>query len=203
VGTAGASFTSADAQALLTADDKMCWASANAQGGSYEAQIYNGASGGVPIAAYVAFDWTAPGTWIKHSGTAWGGVSGSMASPAEAALLVKWAGGFSTSGKPVSFRKWYHAVPVSSVGDTGQDVTSSSLTSLQTAAQSIVGVFGSKGLTLGSPSGRLAGTASVDPYYNNHQMSRGRKRKVVASAAKAQADYSAILGIINGANFGG
>lgn len=182
IGTLSSGLSATDAQALLTHDDAMCYGSLAAQGGTYECQLYDSASGGVPVAAYVAFDWTNPSAWLQHSHTGWTAPSGLMAEPAESALAVEWAGGLSKSGKPVVFRKWYHAVPQSGESAGVQDVPSASVTSLQVAAQAIVGVLGAKGLTMGSGTGRFAGTAHVDGYYGNHQMPRGRRRKALVKA---------------------
>jgi hypothetical protein len=99
----------------------------------------------------------------------------------------------------VYLRKWYHMVPSTTVAPASPDISPSVQALLTTAAMSITGVLGGKGLTLGSSSGRLAGsTVVVSPYYENHQMNRGRRRKISASSAKSEADYSKILQIING-----
>jgi len=167
----------------MAADSKMLFPGTAAQGGTYECQIYNQASGGVPIATHVAFNYADPSTWVAPAGTVWAS-GGSLNEPPEAALLVEWAAGLSSSGKPVKLRKWYHMVPTSrGTGVNPPDVVAADLTALQVQAQAIVGVLGAKGLSLGSATGRLAGVASVSPFYGNHQMPRGRRRKPLVTAS--------------------
>ena len=181
LGTPTSAIGVSDAQALLTADDKMCWGAGTvANGGTYECDIYNVASGGVPIASYVAFPWATPASWIAYSGASWGVATALQDPVAEAALLVEWAAGLSSSGKPVKLRKWYHAVKQSSAQGTAQSVAAADVTALTTAANAMVNVLGSKGLTLGSSTGRFAGTATVRPYLENHQMPRGRRRRTTS-----------------------
>lgn len=171
-------------QLLLAADDKMCAKTNAAEGGTYECEFYNHASGGTAVASYTAFNWEDSATWLGYAtGTsAWGLASGLLGQPAEASLGVAWVGGLSSSGKPVYFRKWYHAVPVISVAAGSQEVPAASVTSLTTAANALVGVVASYGITMGSSSGRFAGTASVSPMLENHQMPRGRRRKALVKA---------------------
>lgn len=192
-----ASFATADAQTLLGLDDKLCYGnSIAANGGTYQCQIYAQAVGGVPIASYTAFNWQTPGSWVAYSGAGWGSATGAQDAAAETALGVSWQGGLSKSGKPVFLRKWYHAVPVTAVSGNANQIAAASVTSLSTAATNVANAFGSKGLSLCSASGRLAGTTPiVATYYQNHQMPRGRRRKSTTPAKQA-ADYSAVLQLI-------
>lgn len=184
VGTPSSGLTAADAQTVFAADSKMLYNAGAPNGGAYECDLYNQASGGVPIASYTAFNWEVPANWAAPINSVWTTTSGSdIGVPAEAALLVEWAAGLSKSGKPVKLRKWYHQVKVaSSQTGAGPDIVAADITALQTQAQAIVGCLGAKGLTLGSSTGRLAGTATVSQFYNNHQMSRGRRRKALVNA---------------------
>ena len=190
-GTPTSALVAADAQTLLTADDKMCWGnSAAANGGSYECDLYNQSTGGVPIATYVAFNWQSPATWIAYSGASWGtGLSGFDAT-AENALLVEWAAGLSKSGKPVKLRKWYHAIPQTGAVGGAVQLGAANVSALQTAAANMVNVLGGKGLTLGSPSNRFAGAATVSPYFSNHQMPRGRRRLTVKNGKVYYGSFS-------------
>jgi hypothetical protein len=198
VGTPSSGITTTDCHTLLDADNKMLYATGPSRGGSYECAIYNQASGGVPVAVYTAFDWTAPAGWLVGSASAWATPSANPAEPAEAAMLVEWPAGLSSSGKPVRLRKWYHMVPTSSAIGGAVDIVTSDYTPLLAAATSLVGVLSSKGLVLGSSTGRFAGTAPIiDRFYCNHQMGRGRKRKVTTQARQA-VDFEKILEIING-----
>lgn len=199
VGTAGSGLTSSDAQLVLNADNKMLYKTGPSLGGTYECALYNQASGGVPIAVYTAFDWTAPGSWLAGSATAWTTTAAAYDGNAECATSVSWPAGLSSSGKPVHLRKWYHSCPVPTVSGGANQIAAADVTALNLQAQTIIGVLAGKGLSLGSATGRIAGTATVtDPFFGNHQMDRGRRRKLSPSAAKAQADYSAVLAIING-----
>lgn len=184
VGTPSTTIDAGACTALLTADDKMCYGNGiAANGGTYECSIYNVASGGVPIANVVRFDWETPGAWIAYAATSWGSVTGTFSNNAEDALLVEWHAGLSSSGKPVSLRKWYHAVPIITAASNAQNVAAANVTSLTTAANALVNVLGSYGLTLGSSAGRFAGSAFVQPYLANHQMPRGRRRRALVTAS--------------------
>jgi hypothetical protein len=196
VGTPSSGLTSTDAEAMRAADAKMCFGAVGT-GGAYECALYNQASGGVPIAISTAFDWTAPGSWPGYPTTVWTTASGNPAEPAETALSVTWAAGVSSSGKPVNLRKWYHSVPMVGEASGGAaDVPTAQNTLLRAQAQTIVGTLASKGLTLGSAAGRFAGVATVDPYYGNHQMPRGRRRGTTAAVKKQSSDFQQVLQLL-------
>jgi hypothetical protein len=198
VGTPSAGITLTDAQQVLAIDNAMLYGTGPNAGGTYECAIYDQASGGVPLVTYTAFNPAAPASWLVGPGTAWPTTAAGLEKQAEVALQVTWAAGLSHSGKPVHLRKWYHMVPVASSTGGSADVLPAAVTALQAEAQAMNGVLGGKGLTLGTSSGRIAGLASVLPFYGNHQMPRGRRRKVSSSSAKSEANYGAILKIING-----
>jgi hypothetical protein len=172
----------ADAHNLLLADAKLCYPAGAVDQGIYECQIYNNATGGTAIATYTNADWENPATWIPPGGTGWTTTGLGFNANAETALVVEWAAGSSSSGKPVTLRKWYHSVPGSEVVGNGTQISGTDITSLTAAAQSLVGVFAANGLVLSSASGRLAGVAKVLPYFGNHQMPKGRKRKPLVTA---------------------
>lgn len=168
---------------VRAADDAMCYATAAADGGTYACSIYDLSTGGSPLASEVLWNWEVPGSWVKYSSAGWASTGLPFEPVAEIALAVEWAGGLSRTGKGVRFRKWYHAVPASTGVGTAPDVIAADVTKLQTHAQSLVGVLGTYGLTMGSASGRLAGTATVLPFYGNHQMPKGRRRKALVTAS--------------------
>lgn len=181
-GTASGSVGDTQATAVLNADSGMCYGSSATEGGAYECQVYDQASGGVPISTVVAFDWTNPASWERYSSAYWTTDGPSAVTAAEVALGVEWAAGISRSGKPVILRKWYHAVPVSTAAPGAVDVPTADNTSLLTGALALYNAMGSVGLLLSSGSGRFAGSATIQRYYQNHQMPRGRRRKALVSA---------------------
>jgi hypothetical protein len=195
VGTPSSGLTQADAQTILEHDDAMCFQASGLYMTTYECQLYNQAVGGVPLVSYTRATWDDHTTWIAPSGTAWTTTGGYAVDVAEAALLVEWPAGLSKTGKPVNLRKWYHAVPVVGVGPGSPDVQGPDLTSLAAHASTMIGVLGSKGLVLGSQSGRLGGTPRVDAYYVTHQMPRGRRKKATAKNNPALDSY--IQGVID------
>lgn len=175
-GTLTGPLTAALAQSFMILDDGMCYGGTTKQGGTYECSLYNTATGGVPVATYTAFDWTAFASWVAHRGTFWTGTGFVTEPQAEVAMQVQWPVGLSTSGKPVTLKKWYHAVPQTSALAGAQDVPASSVTSLAVGAANIKAGLSSVGLVLSTKGGTFAGTGAVEPYYKNHQMPRGRRR---------------------------
>jgi hypothetical protein len=178
----GTAPNTAACSTLLLADDKMCYTpTTSLNGGTYECRIY-AASGGVPIASYTRFDWTIPGDWIAFNGSGWGAThTVANATQMECALLVEWAAGVSSTGKPVNFRKWYHAVKASvAPGEGLGDILTADITTLTTQAEAVATCLApTYGLVMGNAR-RLAGTSPVvSSFYVNHQMPKGRKRKLV------------------------
>lgn len=172
---------------VLTMDDSFCFGAGNAaNGGTSGCSIY-ASTGGVPVATVTRFDWETPAEWLAYGGSAWGSTTGlSFNDVAEAATSIKWQGGFSATGKPVFFRKWFHATISPTAVGGGQQIPATNVTSLTTAANAAPAVLSSYGLVGGTPAGRLMATTShVDPQVNNHQMPRGRRRLVKAAARPA------------------
>lgn len=195
VGTGGSVPDATACQTLLNADNKMLYSTGSQHGGTYACSFYNVSAGGAAIAEYTAFDPTSPTSWAAGSASVWPTSASALETQAEVALLVEWPAGVSRTGKPVKYRKWWHQVPVSSGVNGGQDVVAAAVTALQAQAVVIQGcLIGTYALALGSGS-RSPGTPVVSPYYGNHQMPRGRKRKV-ASASKQAADYQEVLQLL-------
>nr|CRY96083.1 hypothetical protein [uncultured prokaryote] len=182
VGTPSTAIDTAACQTMLGLDDAMCYGPGAAGGGTYECEIYDQASGGVAVASYTAFDPTDVGAWPGYSGAAWADTHTYYEANLEASLSVEWAAGLSKSGKPVKLRKWYHALPFALVTPPAHDISTTDLTSLAAGALALTHGLGSYGLLLGSSTGRLAGSAQVNPYYESHQMPRGRRRKALVTA---------------------
>jgi hypothetical protein len=201
IGTPSSALGLADAQAVFNAHSKMLWNGGATQGGPYEAAIYDQATGGVPIVVFTAFDYLTPGSWQAVAGSVWSGSGTSLGQPAEQALIVEWAAGLSKSGKPVTLKKFYHQVKPSAAIGAAPDVSVGDVAQLGLAANQLAACLAGKGLSLGSPSGRFAGSAKIKNYYGNHQMARGRRRKTPVPPANVTFDK--ILSIINTAEGAG
>lgn len=148
-------------------------------GGLASITVYNG-GGGAPIQQNVYFDWETPSSWVPFLGTAWSSIPETTpldASGESALVVVGNLPGLSASGKPMSTRKYIHAVPSrSSVEYTDPDVPAAAVTAL-TAAILLP--------SMTSPSGVVPQTVTVEEYYGNHQRVRGRRRTVNQVAAQA------------------
>lgn len=177
------SIDSAACELVRVQDDGMCYGPADTDGGTYSCEIYNAATGGVPIATHTTFDWETTGSWPGYAGSHWGSATGDMLTMAEVAMQLEWTAGLSSSGKPVILRKWYHAVPQVDVLPTAPEIASGVQTSLLAGAEALKDALTSYGLVLGSSTGRFAGTASVKGFYGNHQMPRGRRRRALVSSS--------------------
>lgn len=172
-------------QTLLLAADKLCYAGANTPGGSYQCTAY-AKGGGVPLATYTRFAWNTPGSWIAYGGNAtWSSTSLPFENAAEVAALIEWPAGLSKRGKPVTFKKFIHAVPSSSSAPGVADISAGVATALANQANTAsVSLYAGYGIALGNAS-RLPGSPQTKTFYASHQMRRGR-RKVTHAAAVAQ-----------------
>lgn len=166
---------------LATADSRLCYHGPDTAGGIYQVQFYDLQAGGTAVATANYFDPLNPAAWLPYDGSGWGSNTLETDATAENALLVEWAGGFSKTGKPVTFKHWYHAVPAVEPVGGAQQVSAGDVASLTTAANRINGVVAGYGIVLGSKAGRLAGNATVSAYYGNHQMPRGRRKKRITA----------------------
>lgn len=188
-GTLSGTLSAGHCELMLDTERPMLYSGAQAVGGSFGCEVYDAIAGGSPLASYTAFDYTVPGDWVPYSGTAWPSAAWDPELAAEPCLIVDWPGGLSRTGKPVFFRKYLHAIPVSQAADPGDpDVTSGSVTSLAAQANLMLGLFSDVGLHLGSVGGRLAGNPVVKNFYGNHQMPRGRRLKRVVTNALPPGD---------------
>jgi hypothetical protein len=183
-GSLSPAFTITDAENFLALDDAMCYALNATDGGTYECDLYDSATGGVPLVTYIKFNWESPGAWVKPSAAAWSGAPPAVdtSAVAEIAMSVTWPGGISKTGKPVKFRKWYHLVPNYAVEGTAADIPTANVTTLTTGANNIAAAFAAKGLSMGNARTLAGSPATVNPYYGNHQMPRGRRRKALVKA---------------------
>lgn len=157
-------------------------------GGVASITVYN-ATGGAPISQTVYFDWQVPTTWIPYTGTAWAGVAAATpldASGESAAVIVGHLPGLSKTGKPVTTRKYFHAIPSrTAMNYSDPDIS----VAVQTAISNVFSVS-----DLQTKAGATPTSKTVEPYYLNHQRVRGRRRPKAAIAAQS---FSA--GVIVGA----
>lgn len=176
--------TSSSTPTLLSKMQAAGWKSSgdvvgDCSGGVASITVYN-AAGGAPIAKTVLFDWQTPTEWIPYTGTAWSAVDPLTpldASGESAAVVVGKLPGLSASGKPMSTRKYLHAVPSRTATDYADPdidaATQAALASLFTPSYML------------SPSGITPSSVSCEPYYLNHQRVRGRRRTVTQVAAQS------------------
>jgi hypothetical protein len=170
--------------AIKSTEQANCYPSpTGVNGGIASIAIYNEDTGGVPIASALYFDWTNTSTWVPYGGTAWSARTRPAVNQLEVALLVEWNAGLSSKGKPVKFRKWFHAVPDNDSAPGVADVLPADVTGIASSINSGLAVVAGFGLLLGRGSRLAATTCVVSPYYNNHQIPRGRRRKALVTAA--------------------
>lgn len=140
---------------------------------------YN-AAGGAPLSQSIYFDWQTPTTWIPYTSTAWSGVDPDTpidASGESALVVVGHMGGLSATGKPVTTRKYLHAVPSRTAADYADpDID-------PTSQAAIKALFLTQYMC--NPRGSAPGSVTVEPYYGNHQRVRGRRRTVSQVAAQS------------------
>lgn len=150
-----------------------------ASGGVASISVYN-AAGGPPVQSNVYFDWKTPTTWIPYDGTAWGSLAEQPpidASGESALVIVGKMAGLSATGKPITTRKYIHAIPSRTALDFAEpDIPTS-------VAATIAAQFPFQ--FMGNPAGVVPASVTVDPWYNNHQRVRGRRRTVAQVASNA------------------
>lgn len=161
-------------------------------GGVASIAVYD-AAGGPPISNTVYFDWQDPSSWIPFNSGGWVGVDPTTpldASGESALVIVGHLPGLSSSGKPMSTRKYFHAIPSRTEPDYAvPDVSAASATALAQAWQLA---------DFRSPTGVAPLSLEVELWYLNHQRTRGRRRTVTQVAAQ-----SFTAGVVAGAASGG
>lgn len=158
-------------------------------GGLASVTVY-GPGGGAPIDQNVFFDWSVPTEWIPYDDQVWGGVPAGTtqdASGESAMIVVGHLPGLSASGKPVTTRKYMHAIP-SRTAATYSDPDIDTATAAAILNYCPAEIWA-------SPSGVTPTTMSVERYYFAHQRVRGRRRTTQQVAAQS---YSA--GVVTGAS---
>lgn len=185
---------------MLQMERAVCYpAPGGAGGGVWEQALYDQATGGVPVAVNSIFDPETPGTWVPYLGSAWSSLTTALEGNAEVALQVEWLAGLSRTGKPVRFRKWYHAVPQLASGNTAPDVSSTNVTSLEAYIQVALADVAGYGALLGNAARLAAATPVVLPFFGNHQMPRGRRR-LVRTAARPASSFPPSLLVVPGSD---
>lgn len=155
-------------------------------GGVASISVYD-AAGGAPIVVTTYFDWQTPTTWIPYTGSVWSNIAPDTpldASGESAMLVVGNMAALSATGKPVTTRKFFHAIPSRTAVDFADpdiDAATIALVEAQWGA-----VF------MGTPAGVQPATVTVEPYYGNHQRVRGRRRTTRSVATDAFAGGVAI-----------
>lgn len=138
------------------------------------------AAGGAPLGQQVYFDWQLPSTWIPYGGGVWSGVPADTpldASGESAVVVVGQLPGLSRTGKPMSTRKYLHAIPSRSAAAFDDPDISSTVQA---------GIAASFPLSImGNPAGVSPNLVTCEPYYGNHQRVRGRRRTVKTVAAQS------------------
>lgn len=148
-------------------------------GGTAQIAVYD-ASGGAPINVTTYFDWQAPGTWIPYTGTVWASVP--EGTPVDAAgesavVVVGNMPGLSATGKRITTRKYFHAVPSRTAASySDPDIDAATIDALKTQW---IAQF------MANPAGVAPTSVDVDAYYGNHQRVRGRRRTTKQVAAQA------------------
>lgn len=148
-------------------------------GGLASIAVYS-ALGGAPISRTTYFDWQTPSSWIPWGGDVWASLATPPpvdASGESALVIIGNMNGLSASGKPVTTRKYFHAIPSRTATDYADpDIDAT----VKAAIQSAVSVS-----YWANPAGVAPGSLTVDDWYGNHQRVRGRRRPVTQVAAQS------------------
>lgn len=179
----GGSILTADLTAVKNGDQGMCYYHLTSEGGIYQVECYDQTAGGPPVATINYFDPETPGAYTGYPGTVWPSLTQPLETSAEVSLGVRWPGGTSSSGKAVYYRKWYHAVPQSSAAPGAVDVVPANVTLLQAQAAVVQNCLAARGMVMGALGRTSAGVPVVSPYYENHQMPRGRRKKALVTSS--------------------
>ena len=190
--TSSATSTSAIKNAMMNAGyPNPGDVTGDCSGGVASITVYS-STGGAPISQTVYFDWQTPSTWIPYTGSAWSAVPEGTpldTSGESAAVVVGHFTGLSATGKPVTTRKYLHAIPSRTAADFADpDIPPATATALGTLFTSF----------MAKPNGTTPATVDVEPYYGNHQRVRGRRRTASQLAAQS---FSA--GVVAGSAAGG
>lgn len=185
----GVSWTIYLQDQLATVDSQICYFGPDGgEGHLYQADFYSKDLGGMPILTTTYGSDTVPSDGSLPSGGAYVSSTAIMQTPLETCLIVDFSAGLSKSGKPVQFRKYFHAVPQSTATDGAPDISPADRAAVNALAASVNSVIAGSNLLHGNAR-RLAGDPYVSQWYGNHQMPRGRRRKKIVTSSYAPGDY--------------
>lgn len=180
VGLAALSGTTT-VDAVADYDQGFCVGSA-ADGGIFESSLYDLTAKGMPIETHTYFDYASPSSWTGYDSAGYFAIPTVEKGTLESALGAQWPAGLSRTGKPVYFRKWFHAIGESAATTPGSpDVSTANAGSLATYAALAPTLLAAHGLAMGN-SRRLAQATDsfADAFFQAHQIPKGRKRKPLA-----------------------
>lgn len=156
--------------AIHDLDGEMCYPDPTTPGTTVEVAFYNLTDGGTSLISKAYGD--------AFSGTCWASVDTREAvRQLETCAVLNWAGGLSRTGKPVKFRKYVHAVADTNVAVGEPDISGTVQTELEARMTSLITALSPFGLAMGNARRFVGSAVSVDEFYGNHQMPRGRRRK--------------------------
>lgn len=138
------------------------------------------ATGGAPINVTTYFDWETPSTWIPYTSDLWAAVDPTTpldASGESALVVVGNMASLSSTGKPVTTRKYLHAIPSRTAAAYADPDVDAATQAAFAAAWNTT--------WMKNPAGVSPATTACEPYYMNHQRVRGRRKPTAAVAAQA------------------
>lgn len=172
VGTLGG-ISDATLTAFAEQEAEICYNGTNGEGFIDSIALYDLSAKGSPLVEL-------SGLAMAYTGGAWTAAENLKAQELqrEVSLLIEWAGGMSRTGKPVTFKKYIHAVPAGlAAAPEDEDVAGGNKTGIEAAAEFFVTALAGSGLAMGNARRFAGDTPTAAPYLVNHQMPRGRKRK--------------------------
>nr|CRY97293.1 hypothetical protein [uncultured prokaryote] len=156
-------------------------------GGLASVACYNTSTGGVPVGSTTFFPWDTVGSWVPFSGAGpWGG-TGHPPIATESSAKFRTQAGVGRTGKPVYVGFFWHsfiasaaAMPTASFSSTVQTAAEALYDALQTLSDGT----SAAAVQVTPGGGSIAGSGALLPYVENHQRTRGRRRKSVTIDGK-------------------
>lgn len=190
----GSSFTAADAKTFMegaASPFALCFAPfIDALNSSVVRSAYYDGQNSAPVYVAIYDTDNPPPSPLTPTGAAFSSENTAQ-EPLEVCVMLEAQAGLSSRSKPVYMRKFIHAVPTGNIQAGTGGLPQFEFTSAAATAAAAMGDgswFGNR--VYCSPSGRQPSTndwvAQVTP--SNHQMPRGRKRKVTSSGSSILSD---------------